>query len=108
MNFFDKLRRLIFGVTNHELLMKLNEVKAQIAAATAASTEAFQEISAKLTAMQTQIDDLIAGASDPEVTDEAFLADLQKLKQTTEQLKDIVPNAPPVEPPVTPPVEPGV
>ncbi len=101
MNFIDKLRRLIFGVTNHDLEMKLNEIKAQIAAAAAKSTEAFAEISTKITAMQTQIDELIAGASDPDVTDEAFLADLQNLKTTTDQLADIVPNVP------TPPA-PGV
>ncbi len=94
MNFLDKLRRLIFGVTNHDILMKLAEIKAQIAAAAAKSTEAFAEISTKITAMQTQIDELIAGASDPDVTDEAFLADLQNLKTTTDQLADIVPNVP--------------
>ncbi len=105
MKFLELIRRIIFGVTNHEILMKLTEVKAQIAAAVASSTEAFAEITAKITDMQAKIDALIAGASDPDVTDEQFLADLQTLKTTTDQLKDIVPNAP-VEPPVTEPVTP--
>lgn len=94
MDFLESIRRFLFGATNKDILMKLTEVKAQIAAAAARSTEAFAEISNKITTMQTQIDDLIAGATDPDVTDEAFLANLQALKTTTDQLADIVPEAP--------------
>jgi hypothetical protein len=83
------------------ILMKLSEIKAAVAAAAAKNTEAFSEISAKITAMQTQIDELIAGNSDPDVTDEAFLAQLQALSTSAAQLADIVPAAPPVEPPTT-------
>lgn len=87
------------------ILMKLSEIKAAIAEAAAKNQEAFTEISAKVGAMQAQIDALIAGASDPEITDEAFLASLTSLKGTAQQLADIVPNAP-AEPTV--PEEPTV
>lgn len=77
------------------LTMKLDEIKKQIAESRARSQEAFGEISAKIAAQQTKIDELIAAASNPDVTDEAFLADLQSLKATTDQLADIVPDVPP-------------
>lgn len=81
--------------------MKLSEVKAEIAGVRAQATEAFGEVSTRLSDMQKKIDDLIAGSSDPDVTDEAFLADLNALKTDVKQLADIVPNAP-AEPPVEP------
>lgn len=77
-------------------IMKLSEIKAQIAASAAKSTEAFTELGARILALQKQIDDLIAGAGDPDVTDEAFLADLNTLKVNAEALADIVPNTPPI------------
>lgn len=74
--------------------MKLSEIKAQIAASAARSTEAFAELGKRISDLQKQIDDLIAGAGDPDVTDEAFLADLNTLKANTDALADIVPNPP--------------
>lgn len=74
------------------LVMKLSEIKSQIAAAAQKNEEAFQELGKKVTDLQKQIDDLIAGQNDPDVTDEVFLADLEKLKSTAAQLADIVPN----------------
>lgn len=87
------------------ILMKLSEIKAAIAEAAAKNQEAFSEISSKVSAMQAQIDELIAGASDPEITDETFLANLTSLKTNAQALADIVPNAP-AEPTV--PEEPTV
>lgn len=78
-----------------DIIMKLSEVKSQIAAASARSTEAFQELGTRIADLQKQIDDLIAGAGDPDITDEAFLADLQKLKTNTDQLADIIPDTAP-------------
>ncbi len=76
------------------ILMKLSEIKAAIAEAAAKNQEAFTEISSKVSAMQAQIDELIAGASDPDITDEAFLANLESLKTNAKALADIVPDAP--------------
>lgn len=77
------------------ILMKLSEIKNQIAAAATRSTEAFAELGSRIADLQKQIDDLIAGAGDPDVTDEAFLASLNTLKTNTDALADIVPNVPP-------------
>lgn len=71
------------------------EIKAQVAAAAARSTEAFAELGTRIADLQKQIDELIAGATDPDVTDEAFLANLQTLKTNTDALADIVPTPPP-------------
>lgn len=84
------------------LTMKLSEIKTAIAEAAANSREAFAELATKIADLQKQIDDLIAGNSDPDVTDEAFLADLQSLRTDAANLAAIVPNVPPVEPPVEP------
>jgi hypothetical protein len=75
-------------------VMKLSEIKAQVAAASKRSTEAFAEVGTRITALQTQIDELLAGNSDPEVTDEQFAADLATLKANIDQLADIVPAVP--------------
>jgi hypothetical protein len=81
--------------------MKLSQIKTELAAVAADNREAFTEISAKITDMQTKIDDLIAGNSDPEVTDADFLATLESLKADAQALADVVPN--PAEPdPETP------
>ncbi len=77
------------------LNMKLSEIKTAVALAAKQSTEAFGELSTKIVDLQKQIDDLIAGVGDPEVTDEAFLADLNTVKTNLQQLADIVPNQPP-------------
>jgi hypothetical protein len=81
-----------------QILMKLSEIKKLVADAAGKSSEAFAEIGTRLADMQKQIDELIAGNADPDVTDEAFTADLAKLKTTTDALADIVPT--PQEPPV--------
>jgi len=79
------------------LNMKQSEVKAIVANATGKAKEALAEINTRITALQTQLDKAIADASDPEITDEAFLATMNELKDTTQALADIVPNpeAPP-------------
>lgn len=83
---------LAVAVLQLKTLMKLSEVKQQIALAAAQSTEAFSELSAKIAELQKQIDDLIAGAGDPEVGDEAFLADLKTVRANVQALAEIVPN----------------
>lgn len=91
------------------ILMKLSEIKSAIAEAAAKSTEAFGELSTKIADLQTQIDKLIADASDPDVTDEAFLANLGTLKTNTAALADIVPTpvTAPTPEPAPAPVEPA-
>lgn len=84
----EALRKL-----EESMAKKLSEIKADIASAARNAREAFAELSSKLVALQTQIDELIAGASDPDVTDEAFLADLETVKTDLQSLADIVPNA---------------
>jgi hypothetical protein len=78
-----------------KLLMKFSELKTQMAALAARSTEAFAELGTKIAALQTQIDELVAGATDPEVTDEVFNADLATLKTNIDLLADIVPASTP-------------
>jgi HalX domain-containing protein len=92
----DDLQRRI-----KRMAKKLSEIKADVAAAAARSTEAFAEIGKRIADLQKQIDDLISGVSDPEITDEAFLTNLQTLKGNVDSLADIVPN--PTEPPAEPP-----
>jgi len=75
-----------------KVMAKVSEIKKIVADAAAKSTEAFTEISTRLADLQKQIDDLIAGNGDPEVTDEEFTANLTKLKETTDSLADLVPN----------------
>lgn len=89
--------------------MHLSEIKAQIAAAAAQSTEAFQEISNRIKGLESQVDGLIAAASDPDVDDDQFLNNLQTLKSNVGALADIVPNAPPAAPVIPPaPADPGL
>lgn len=76
---------------NSDLSMKLSEIKSAIATASRQQKEALSEIGAQLADLKKQIDDLIAGATDPEVTDEAFLSDLQTLQTDAKALADIVP-----------------
>lgn len=93
----DPTTEALLSHLNHKIetvIMKLSEIKAAVAAASAKSTEAFSELSAKIAALQTQVEELIAGASDPDVTDEAFLADLTNLQGNINQLAEIVPNEP--------------
>lgn len=74
--------------------MKLSEIKAQVKEAANQNKEAFAEVGQKIADLQKQIEDLIAGVGDPEVTDAEFLADLNTLKTNAQALADIVPNAP--------------
>ena len=78
-------------VMEEHLIMKLTEIKAQIAQAASRSTEAFTEVNARLVELQNQVDALVVAATDPDVTDEKFLADLQLIKTNTDALADIVP-----------------
>jgi hypothetical protein len=72
--------------------MKLSLIKAAVVAAAAKNTEAFAELGALVALLQQQLADAIANASDPEVTDEAFLASLDTITTTANKLADIVPN----------------
>lgn len=96
-------------ITQHDLrmmeeriVMKLDEVKAVVAEAASNNKEAFSELSTKIADMQKQIDDLIAGAGNDDITDEVFLANLESLRASAASLAAIIPNVPPVEPPVEP------
>lgn len=94
MNIIVIIAVVVVALTQLRIIMKLSEIKAQVKAAAAQSAEAFQELGTKIGDLQKQIDDLIAGAADPDVTDEAFLADLNTLKTNAQQLADIVPGSP--------------
>lgn len=76
------------------IIMKLSEIKEAVKTAALQNKEAFSEIGAKIADMQKQIDDLISGVSDPEVTDAEFIADLNSLKTDAKALADIVPGTP--------------
>lgn len=80
-----------------KLTMRLTEVKATIAAAAAKNREAFQELGTKIGELNAKIQELLDQASDPEITDETFLANLQEVKTTGEALAAIVPNSEPPE-----------
>lgn len=75
--------------------MKLSEIKTQVAAAAADSAEAFSELATRISDLDKQIADLVAAASDPDVTDEVFLTNLTSLRASSQALKDIVPNPTP-------------
>lgn len=81
--------------------MKLSELKAQLVAAAAENTEAFAEITAKITDLQAQLATAIANLQDPDISDADTLAALQTVSTTAKQLADIVPN------PATPPADGG-
>lgn len=72
------------------ILMKLSEVKTAVAEAAADSTEAFTELATRIADLDKQIADLVAAATDPDVTDEKFLADLTTVKTNSAALKNIV------------------
>jgi hypothetical protein len=86
---------------NQEVLMRLSEIKAAVAESAKQSSEAFAELGSKIADLQKQVDDLIAGAQDPDVSDPDFLNDLNTLKTNVAELAAIVPN--PTEPPAEPP-----
>jgi hypothetical protein len=78
---------------NQDLTMKLSEIKTAISTASRQQKEALTEIGTKIADLNNQIADLIAGASDPDVTDEAFLADLTSLQSDSQALADLVPGS---------------
>ena len=81
--------------------MKVSEIKAAVAEASKNATEAFGEISQLLADQKAKIEELIAGLSDPDVSDAEFAANLQNVSDINKKLADIVP--PVVEPPAEPP-----
>lgn len=80
--------------SNTEILMKLSEIKNEVAAAAADSAEAFSELATRISDLDKQVADLVAAASDPDVTDEVFLTNLTALRASSQQLRDIIPGSP--------------
>ena len=74
--------------------MKLDAIKAAVSAASKQNREAFQEIGTRIADLNTQIQDLKDAAVNPDVTDEAFLADLSSLQTDAQALANIVPGSP--------------
>lgn len=79
-------------LNQEKLDMKLSEVKTIINQSSGQTKEALGEIGTKIADLQKQIDDLIAGNGDPEITDEVFLTNLNQLKTDAAALAAIVPN----------------
>jgi hypothetical protein len=77
------------------IMAKLSQIKQDVALVNTQLTEGLSEIS-------TRLDELIAAAQDPDVTDAAFLADLEAVKVTADKLANIA------NPVVVPPTEPTV
>jgi hypothetical protein len=70
--------------TENNIMAKLSVIKAQVAEANRQSQEALAEILARL-------DQLVDGATDPDVTDAVFLADLESLRNTVATLANLAP-----------------
>ncbi len=82
------------------LTMKLDLIKQAVTAAAKQNREAFTEIGTKIADLNRQIQDLKDAATNPDVTDETFLADLAALQADAQKLADIVPGSPsPDQPP---------
>jgi hypothetical protein len=79
---------------NHDLSMKLSEIKTAVTTAALQNREAFTEIGTKIADLNQQIADLIKAQTDPDVNDEAFLASLTALQSDAQALADIVPGSP--------------
>lgn len=77
-----------------DISMKLTDIKTAVATAARQNREAFQEIGTKIADLNQQIADLIESASNPDVTDEAFLTDLAGLQADAKSLSEIVPGSP--------------
>lgn len=75
----------------NKIMAKLSQIKSDVALVNSQLTEGLAEITARL-------DQLIADTQDPEVTDGAFLANLEAVKTTASTLANL---ANPVEPPST-------
>lgn len=76
------------------IMVTLGEVKAAVATAAKQNREAFTEIGTKIADLNKQIEDLLAGVGDPQITDAAFEADLLQLQADAQALADIVPGTP--------------
>ncbi len=76
-----------------DLTMKISQIASAVAEIKKNNREAFTELGTKIADLNQQIADLIASASDPDVTDEAFLADLNDAKADAQKLADIVPGS---------------
>ena len=74
--------------------LKVSEIKAAVATLAKQNKEALAEIGTKIADLNKQIEDLLAGNSDPTVTDEQFEADLKQLQTDAQALADIVPGTP--------------
>lgn len=77
-----------------DITMKLSEIRQAISTASKQNKEALAELGTKIADLNAQIAELIANASDPEVTDEQFLTDLNSLREDAQALADIVPGSP--------------
>lgn len=75
-------------------MITLSQIKSAVADAAKKNKEAFSEIGTKIADLQKQIADLIAGNSDPTVTDAEFEANLKDLQTSATELADIVPGSP--------------
>lgn len=82
-----------------DLSMKLSLIKSAVTDAARANREAFTELGTKIADLNQQIQDLKDAATDPDVTDEAFLASLTELQADAKALAEIVPGSPTTEPP---------
>ena len=83
--------------------MKQSELKPALAKALANNREAQREIALLVTDLRQEIVDLKAAASDPEVTDQEFLTQVNDLVVSAQELAQVVPDVVPELPPPSPP-----
>lgn len=76
------------------MAIKVSEIKEAVAAFKRQNREALAEIGTKIADLNKQIEDLIAGVGDPNITDEVFEQDLRDLAADAKALADIVPGTP--------------
>lgn len=81
------------------ITMRLDQIKSTITAASKQTKEALAEIGTRIADLNAKIDELTQAATDPDVTDEQFLTDLNSLREDAQALADIVPGSPSGEPP---------
>ncbi len=81
--------------TLHEdIAMKLSQIKTAIAQAGAQQKEALTEIGTQIADLNKQIQDLKDAATDPDVTDAEFIAQIEQLQADAKSLADVVPGSP--------------
>ena len=98
MNVYNWFPQWHFYPPNHEdLLMKLNELAAQLNGLATQLDKATVEILTKIGELETAL-------VDTEIPDEAAVM-IEELKARAKALDDIVPDVVPEEPPVDPPIE---